>query len=157
MKCPYCFHEDSKVIDSRPADDGEKVRRRRECLKCAKRFTTYEVVETAPIMVIKKDRSREEFDRDKLLHGLIRACEKRHVPLKMLEDTVDAIQTEVLNTMDREVQSSMIGELAMKSLQQIDEVAYVRFASVYRQFKDVNSFMDELKLILQSKENKQNK
>ena len=152
MKCPYCFYFDSKVIDSRPTDEGARIRRRRECLKCLKRFTTYEVVETAPIMVVKKDRSREEFDRDKLLHSMLKACEKRTVPMKMLEDAAGAIQTELLGTMDREVQSSAIGNLVMKHLQEIDEVAYVRFASVYRQFRDISSFMDELKAMLSDKD-----
>lgn len=152
MKCPFCFHSESKVIDSRPTDEGEKIRRRRECLKCSKRFTTYEVVETTPIMVVKKDRSREAFDRGKLLAGMMRACEKRPVSLQTLEDVVDAIQTAIQNTLDREVQSTQIGELAMSRLKDIDEVAYVRFASVYRQFKDVNSFMDELKSILQDRD-----
>ena len=151
MKCPYCFHFDSKVIDSRPTDEGSRIRRRRECLKCLKRFTTYEVVETAPIMVVKKDGSREEFDRDKLLHSLLKACQKRTVTMKALEDAVDSIQTELLNTMDREVQSSVIGGLAMKHLQEIDEVAYVRFASVYRQFRDINTFMNELKALLDNR------
>lgn len=151
MKCPFCSHPDSKVIDSRPADEETKVRRRRECLECFKRFTTYEVVETTPIMVIKKDRSREAFDSDKLLRGMIRACEKRLVPLETVERAVDEIQAEILNTMDREVQSSEIGTLAMRKLKNIDEVAYVRFASVYRQFKDINSFMDELKSILETR------
>ncbi|MFV0401879.1 MAG: transcriptional regulator NrdR [Oscillospiraceae bacterium] len=151
MKCPFCSHPDSKVIDSRPADEETKVRRRRECLECFKRFTTYEVVETTPIMVIKKDRSREAFDADKLLRGMIRACEKRPVPLGTIERAVDEIQAEILNTMDREVQSSEIGTLAMRKLKNIDEVAYVRFASVYRQFKDINSFMDELKSILETR------
>jgi transcriptional repressor NrdR len=154
MKCPFCFHFDSKVIDSRPTDEGSRIRRRRECLKCLKRFTTYEVVETAPIMVVKKDRSREEFDRDKLLTSMLRACEKRTVPTKMLEDAVASIQTELLNTMDREVQSSVIGNLVMKHLQEIDEVAYVRFASVYRQFRDIGSFMDELKTMLNDRDAK---
>lgn len=157
MKCPYCFHVESKVIDSRPTDEGGKIRRRRECLKCQKRFTTYEVVETTPIMVIKKDRSREAFDRDKLLASLMRACEKRHATMQTLEKAVDSIQTAIQNTMDREIQSSQIGELAMKTLKGIDEVAYVRFASVYRQFKDINSFMDELKIILESKQQDDNK
>ena len=152
MKCPYCFYEDSKVIDSRPTDEGARVRRRRECLKCLKRFTTYEVVETAPIIVVKKDRSREEFEREKLLHSMLKACEKRTVPMQLLETAVNAIQMELLNTMDREVPSSEIGNLAMKHLQDIDEVAYVRFASVYRQFRDINSFMDELKGILESRD-----
>lgn len=151
VKCPFCSHPDSKVIDSRPADEETKVRRRRECLECFKRFTTYEVVETTPIMVIKKDRSREAFDSDKLLRGMIRACEKRPVPLGTIERAVDEIQAEILNTMDREVQSSEIGTLAMRKLKNIDEVAYVRFASVYRQFKDINSFMDELKSILETR------
>jgi len=152
MKCPYCFFGESKVIDSRPTDEGEKIRRRRECLQCHKRFTTYEVVETTPIMVVKKDKTREAFDRNKLLSGLMRACEKRPVPVQLLEQVVDSIQTEIQNSMDREVQSTQIGELAMAGLKDIDEVAYVRFASVYRQFKDINSFMDELKNILQSKQ-----
>lgn len=152
MKCPYCFHLESKVIDSRPTDEGEKIRRRRECLKCARRFTTYEIVETTPIMVVKKDKSREAFDRDKLLAGLMRACEKRQVSAQTLEDAVDFIQSSIQNTLDREVQSAQIGELAMECLKSIDEVAYVRFASVYRQFKDINSFMDELKAILQTKD-----
>ena len=154
MKCPYCFYFDSKVIDSRPTDEGSRIRRRRECLKCLKRFTTYEVVETAPIMVVKKDRSREEFNRDKLLGSMLKACEKRTVPMKMLEDAVSSIQTELLNTMDREVQSSVIGNLVMKQLQGIDEVAYVRFASVYRQFRDISSFMDELKSMLSDRDAK---
>ena len=151
MKCPFCFFPDSKVIDSRPTDEGEKIRRRRECLSCAKRFTTYEVIETTPIMVIKKDKSREPFNRDKLLDGLIRACGNRPVPMQTLEDTVDKIGTAIQNTMDREVHSSRIGELAMEHLKDIDEVSYIRFASVYRQFKDINSFMEELKTILESK------
>lgn len=156
MKCPYCFHLESKVIDSRPTDEGGKIRRRRECLACAKRFTTYEAVETTPIMVIKKDKSREAFDRDKLMAGMMRACEKRQVSVQTLEKAVDAIQTAIQNTMDREIQSAQIGELAMKNLKEIDEVAYVRFASVYRQFKDINSFMDELKIILETKHKKEN-
>jgi len=152
MKCPYCFHTDSKVIDSRPTDEGEKIRRRRECINCQKRFTTYEVVETTPIMVVKKDKSREAFDRDKLLGGLMRACDKRQVSISTLEAVVDEIQTSIQNSLDREVQSSRVGELAMEHLKVIDEVAYVRFASVYRQFKDVNSFLEELKYLLDSKE-----
>lgn len=152
MKCPYCFHTESKVIDSRPADEGEKIRRRRECLACKKRFTTYEVVETTPLMVIKKDGSREAFDRDKLLAGMMRACEKRPVSMQTLEMAVDEIQSTVQNTLDREVPSTKIGEYAMEQLKAIDEVAYVRFASVYRQFKDINSFMEELKTILEHKD-----
>ena len=152
MKCPFCFYDESKVIDSRPTDEGEKIRRRRECLQCQKRFTTYEIIETTPIMVVKRDKLREAFDRDKLLRGLMRACEKRPVSVQTLEKVVDSIQTEIQNTMDREIQSTQIGELAMAGLKEIDEVAYVRFASVYRQFKDINSFMDELKNILQAKQ-----
>ena len=151
MKCPFCVYSESKVIDSRPTDEGAKIRRRRECLSCEKRFTTYEIIETAPIMVVKKDKSRQAFDRGKLLAGLVRACEKRPISLATLEEAIDAIQTSVLNTMDREVPSSRIGELTMARLKEIDEVAYVRFASVYREFKDVNSFMDELKDILESR------
>ena len=148
MKCPYCGETESKVIDSRPADDGERIRRRRECLGCGKRFTTYEVVETVPLMVIKKDRSREAFNREKLLNGLLRACEKRPVPYKTVEKVVDNIEQTLLISYEREVTSMRIGELAMAELKQIDDVAYVRFASVYRQFSDVNSFMDELKALL---------
>jgi len=151
LKCPFCVYSESKVIDSRPTDEGAKIRRRRECLSCEKRFTTYEIIETAPIMVVKKDKSRQAFDRGKLLAGLVRACEKRPISLATLEEAIDAIQTSVLNTMDREVPSSRIGELTMARLKEIDEVAYVRFASVYREFKDVNSFMDELKDILESR------
>ena len=151
MKCPFCFHAESKVIDSRPTDEGAKIRRRRECLGCEKRFTSYEIIETTPIMVVKKDKSREAFDRGKLLAGLMRACEKRPISVAELEKATDAIQTDILNTMDREVLSTHIGELSMEQLKAIDEVAYVRFASVYREFKDVNSFMDELKDILKSR------
>lgn len=154
MKCPYCGESESKVIDSRPADDGERIRRRRECLACQKRFTTYEVVETVPLMVVKKDHSREAFDRQKLLNGLMRACEKRPVGVDTLEKAVDEIEQTLLNTLNREVTSLEIGELAMAQLKKIDEVAYVRFASVYRQFSDINTFMDELKELLNSNKNK---
>ncbi len=150
MKCPYCGEVESKVIDSRPADDGERIRRRRECLSCQKRFTTYEIVETVPLMVVKKDGSREAFDRQKLLNGLMRACEKRPVSFDVLERAVDEIEQTLLNTMNREVTSLEIGEQAMQQLKNIDEVAYVRFASVYRQFSDINTFMDELKELLDS-------
>ncbi|MEG0768344.1 MAG: transcriptional regulator NrdR [Ruthenibacterium sp.] len=156
MKCPYCGEIESKVIDSRPADDGERIRRRRECLSCGKRFTTYEVVETVPLMVIKKDKSREAFDRQKLLNGLVRACEKRPVTYQQLETAVDNIEQALLNTYDREITSMHIGELAMQELKQIDEVAYVRFASVYRQFGDVNTFMDELKELLNKRTSSNN-
>ena len=145
MKCPYCGELESKVIDSRPTEDGEKIRRRRECLRCGKRFTTYEIVETVPLMVIKKDRSRQVFDRQKLLGGMLRACEKRPVSYEMLERAVDNIEQSLLNSYEREVTSIHIGELAMEELKKIDEVAYVRFASVYRQFSDLNTFMNELK------------
>lgn len=148
MKCPYCGELDSKVIDSRPTEDGEKIRRRRECLSCAKRFTTYEIVETVPLMVVKRDRSREAFDRQKLLGGMLRASEKREVSYQTLEAAVDRIEQTLLNSYEREVTSMHIGEFAMDELKKIDEVAYVRFASVYRQFSDINTFMDELKDML---------
>lgn len=151
MKCPYCGEIESKVIDSRPADDGERIRRRRECLGCGKRFTTYEIVETVPLMVIKKDKSREVFDRQKLLNGLLRACEKRPVSYQQLEQAVDNIEQTLLNSYEREISSIYIGELAMAELQKIDDVAYVRFASVYRQFSDINTFMSELKQLLENK------
>lgn len=148
MKCPYCGYSESKVIDSRPTDEGERLRRRRECLNCAKRFTTYEVIETVPVVVVKKDKSREAFDRNKLLNGLLRACEKRPVPLETLERIVDEIETLLQNSLDREVPSTLIGTYAMDKLKKVDEVAYVRFASVYREFKDINTFMDELNKIM---------
>ncbi len=147
MKCPYCGYSESKVIDSRPTDEGERIRRRRECLNCAKRFTTYEVIETVPVVVVKKDKSREAFDRNKLLNGLLRACEKRPVPLETLERIVDEIETLLQNSLDREVPSTLIGTYAMDKLKKVDEVAFVRFASVYREFKDINTFMDELNKI----------
>lgn len=144
MKCPYCGDTESKVIDSRPTDDGERIRRRRECLVCAKRFTTYEIVETVPLMVVKKDKSRQAFDRQKLLNGMVRACEKRPVSYQMLEGAVDNIEQALLSSYEREITSLYIGELAMQELKKIDEVAYVRFASVYRQFSDIDTFMEEL-------------
>lgn len=147
MKCPYCGYSESKVIDSRPTDEGERIRRRRECLNCTKRFTTYEVIETVPVVVVKKDKSREAFDRNKLLNGLLRACEKRPVPLETLERIVDEIETLLQNSLDREVPSTLIGTYAMDKFKKVDEVAYVRFASVYREFKDINTFMDELNKI----------
>lgn len=149
MKCPFCSYEESKVIDSRPTDEGERIRRRRECLKCGKRFTTYEMIESLPIIVIKKDSSREPFNREKLLNGMIRACEKRQVSLETLENAIDDIEQTIQNSMDREVSSDKIGELVMEKLKGIDEVAYVRFASVYRQFKDINTFMNELNKLLE--------
>ena len=151
MKCPYCGYSESKVIDSRPTDEGERIRRRRECLNCAKRFTTYEVIETVPVVVVKKDKSREAFDRNKLLNGLLRACEKRPVSYEQLDAAVSRIEQVLLNSYDREVTSVYIGNLAMEQLKKMDDVAYVRFASVYRQFSDVNTFMDELKDMLDSR------
>ncbi|MCI9272398.1 MAG: transcriptional regulator NrdR [Clostridiales bacterium] len=151
MKCPYCSFEESKVIDSRPTDEGERIRRRRECLGCGKRFTTYEVIETVPIVVIKKDKSREAFDRNKLLNGLLRACANRPVSVDTLEKLVDDIETKLQNSLDREVTSNLIGEYAMDLLKGVDEVAYVRFASVYRQFKDINTFMEELNKLLEGR------
>lgn len=151
MKCPFCTFEESKVIDSRPTDEGERIRRRRECIKCGKRFTTYEIIESVPIFVIKKDKSREAFDRNKLLGGMMRACEKRQVTIETLEKAVDEIEANLQNSLDREVTSIHIGELAMDKLKDIDEVAYVRFASVYRHFKDINAFMDELSTLLKTK------
>lgn len=149
MRCPFCAHTESKVIDSRPADDGERIRRRRECLKCQKRFTTYEAVETIPLMVLKKDGSIQTYYRDKLLNSMLRACEKRQVSITQLEAAVNEIEAELQNSLEREIPTSRIGELAMEKLRSIDEAAYVRFASVYRQFKDINSFMDELKRLME--------
>lgn len=151
MKCPFCGYEESKVIDSRPTDEGERIRRRRECLQCAKRFTTYEIIESVPVVVVKKDKSRESFNRDKLLNGMLRACEKRPVSLETLERAVDEIEAGLQNSLDREVTSIRVGECAMEKLKAIDEVAYVRFASVYRQFKDINTFMEELNKLLSEK------
>ena len=154
MKCPYCGFEESKVIDSRPADEGERIRRRRECLKCGKRFTTHEVIETVPIVVVKRDKSREVFDRAKLTAGILRACEKRPVSIAEMEKIVDDIERGLNNTMEKEVDSKLIGELVMEKLKDIDEVAYVRFASVYRQFTDVNTFVKEVESLLNNKKNR---
>ena len=151
MKCPYCGEIDSKVIDSRPADDGERIRRRRECLVCQKRFTTYEIVETVPLMVVKKDKSREAFNRQKLLNGMMRACEKRPVSLAELERIADEIEQELQNSMEREIRTEDVGEKVMDRLRKVDQVAYVRFASVYRQFKDLDTFMAELNKLLAEK------
>lgn len=148
MKCPFCSFDESKVIDSRPTDEGERIRRRRECISCGKRFTTYEIIENVPIVVVKKDKSRQVFDRDKLFSGIMRACEKRPVSVEVIERAIDEIEAELQNSLDREVTSVRIGELVMDKLKDIDEVAYVRFASVYRQFKDINTFMSELKKLL---------
>jgi transcriptional repressor NrdR len=151
MKCPYCGDEESKVVDSRHSEDGMSIRRRRECLNCGKRFTTYETVESLPIVVVKKDGRRQTFDRNKVLNGMVRACEKRPVPLASLEAAVSEIEQIVQNSLEREVNSDYIGELVMERLKPLDEVSYVRFASVYRQFKDINSFMNELNKILAEK------
>ncbi len=144
MKCPFCLYPESKVIDSRPADDGQRIRRRRECIQCAKRFTTYESIESQPVIIIKRDKSRQVFDRNKLLSGMLRACEKRPVALETLEHAIDEIESQLQNSLEREVTSAMIGEMALEKMKDIDEIAYVRFASVYHDFKDIQSFLDEL-------------
>jgi len=148
MNCPFCEYHETKVIDTRPTDEGQKIRRRRECISCKKRFTTYEKVENIQLMVIKKDKTRESFDRNKIVNGIIKSCEKRSVPLKKIEEIADKIEKTILNDMENEISSYKIGELVMKELKEIDDVAYVRFASVYREFKDINTFMDELKKML---------
>ena len=153
MKCPYCNYNESKVIDSRPADEGTTIRRRRECLACQKRFTTYEVMEHLPLVVIKRDGSRQSFDKNKVLNGMLRSCEKRPVPLADLEKISDEIEQELQTSFEREINTSEIGEMVMARLKELDEVAYVRFASVYRQFKDINTFMDELAKLLGDKKN----
>ncbi|MDO4846198.1 MAG: transcriptional regulator NrdR [Oscillospiraceae bacterium] len=151
MKCPFCGFEESKVVDSRHSEDGGSIRRRRECLSCQKRFTTYETVESLPIVVVKRDNSRQPFDRNKILNGMLRACEKRPVSLTSLEKAVDEIEQTVQNSLDREVSAEQIGEMVMEKLRELDEVAYVRFASVYRQFRDINTFMEELTKLLKEK------
>ncbi len=151
MNCPFCGCPDSKVLDSRPVEEGGSIRRRRECLECAKRFTTYERIEAVPLVVVKKDGRREMFDRGKLLAGIIKACEKRSIPTSQLEKAVDDIEREVVNNMEREVSSEEIGEQVMSKLKSLDEVAYVRFASVYRQFKDIHTFLQELESLLTKK------
>ena len=153
MRCPFCGFEESKVIDSRPTDEGERIRRRRECIKCAKRFTTYEIIESVPIVVVKKDKTREVFDRQKLIKGMLTACEKRPVSMETIEKAVSEIESTLQNSLDREVTSVHVGELVMEQLKEIDQVAYVRFASVYREFKDINTFMEELSKLLLDKEN----
>ena len=151
MRCPYCGYRESKVVDSRPAEEGTSIRRRRECLSCEKRFTTYETMESLPMVVIKKDGSRQSFERGKVLGGMIRACEKRPVPLADLERLADEIEQNLQNALEREVNTAVIGEQVMEKLKGVDEVAYVRFASVYRQFKDINTFMSELTNLLEEK------
>ncbi|MBV4418702.1 transcriptional regulator NrdR [Clostridium tyrobutyricum] len=148
MKCPYCGYTDSKVIDSRSTEDSRAIRRRRECLGCKKRYTTYEKIEDLPILVIKKNMDREYFDRNKILNGLIKACQKRPVSRKQLEGIADDIEKKINNKMITEISSTDIGELIMRSLKEIDEVSYVRFASVYRQFKDINTFMEEIRKLI---------
>ena len=148
MKCPFCNHENTRVIDSRPAEDNNSIRRRRVCDECGKRFTTYEKVETIPLIIIKKDNNRETYDRTKIEAGILRACHKRPVSAAQITQLVDAVETEIVNREEREISSNVIGELIMNKLKDMDPVAYVRFASVYRQFRDVNTFMDELKKIL---------
>ena len=154
MKCPFCGFEESKVIDSRPTDEGERIRRRRECIKCTKRFTTYEIIESVPIVVVKKDKTREVFDRQKLIKGMLTACEKRPVSMETIERAVSEIESTLQNSLDREVTSVHVGELVMEQLKEIDQVAYVRFASVYRQFRDINTFMQELNKLLEKETNK---
>jgi len=152
MNCPFCNNSETKVIDSRPTDEGSSIRRRRECLDCKRRFTTYEKIEEIPLVVVKKDMSRESFNRDKIRNGIIKACEKRPVSLQTIEHIVDELEKELQSSLEKEIDSVHIGELVMQYLKDTDEVAYVRFASVYRQFKDINTFMDELKKILNEKD-----
>ncbi|MGM0378221.1 MAG: transcriptional regulator NrdR [Bacillota bacterium] len=149
MHCPFCDHQKSKVIDTRPTEDGYVTRRRRECFSCQKRFTTYEKVEKMPIRVIKRDGTRESYDRNKMIDGIIIACEKRPISLKQIENMVDEIEKDLYNVMDNEIQSTFIGKKVMEKLKVLDEVAYVRFASVYRQFKDINTFYEELNKLIQ--------
>lgn len=148
MKCPFCGYEESKVVDSRPTEESASIRRRRECLSCQKRFTTYETIESVPLVIIKKDGSRQAFNKGKLLNGMVKACEKRPVPLATLENAVAEIEQQLLNSLEKEVSSTVVGEYVMEKLKKIDEVAYVRFASVYRQFADVESFFNELQKLM---------
>ena len=151
MKCPFCGFLESKVIDSRPAEEGSTIRRRRECLACQKRFTTYEIIEHLPLVVVKRDGSRQTFDRVKLINGMVRACEKRPVSLAQLEKIADEIEQELQSALEREISTFDIGEIVMRRIKEVDEVAYVRFASVYRSFKDINTFMEELTKLLSDK------
>ena len=148
MKCPYCAYTESKVIDSRPAEEGTTIRRRRECLACGRRFTTYEIMERLPLLVVKRDGSRQSFDRMKLIGGMVKACEKRPVRVDEIEHIADEIEQELQSSLEREVASDQIGEMVMERLKSLDQVAYVRFASVYRQFKDINTFLEELNKLL---------
>ena len=149
MKCPFCGQDSTRVVDSRPADDNASIRRRRLCDECGRRFTTYEKVETIPLIVIKKDRTREQYDRSKIEAGVLRACYKRPIPVQKINDLIDEVETEIFNREEREIESKVIGEIVMDRLKDLEAVAYVRFASVYREFKDVNTFMEELKKILE--------
>lgn len=151
MKCPFCAYEDSKVVDTRPTEDNT-IRRRRECLKCKGRFTTYEKIESSPIMVIKKDGTRQAFDRDKIIHGMIKSCEKRPVSREKIENASDRIEKNIQNSMKKEIYSKDVGEMVMEELKKLDEVSYVRFASVYREFKDLQTFVDELEKIINKNE-----
>lgn len=151
MKCPFCGYAESKVIDSRPAEEGSTIRRRRECLACGKRFTTYETIERMPLVVVKRDGSRQSFDRVKVINGIVRACEKRPIALSEQEAIADSIESELQGALEREISTAEIGEMVMARLKDLDEVAYVRFASVYRQFKDINTFMEELTKLLGDK------
>ena len=151
MKCPFCGFLESKVIDSRPADESTSIRRRRECLACKKRFTTYGTIESLPLVVIKRDGSRQTFDKAKLINGMVRACDKRKIPLPVLEQIADEIEQELQGALDREVTTEEVGEMVMRRLKNVDEVAYVRFASVYRQFKDIDTFMQELTKLLNNR------
>lgn len=154
MRCPFCGCIESRVIDSRATEDGNSIRRRRECLECMRRFTTYEMIEQSPLMIIKKDGRRVIFDQNKLLNGIIKACEKRYIPIGKIEALAEMVERDIRNTMEREISTSQIGEIVMKRLKELDQVAYVRFASVYRQFADVNNFMDELQLLMKNKNDK---
>lgn len=151
MKCPFCSHHESKVVDSRPTDEGQAIRRRRECIVCTKRFTTYEKIDEIPLIVVKKNGNREPYDKNKILNGVIKSCEKRPVSLQDIEKLVDGIEKQLYNTMEREITTEFIGNLVIDKIKELDEVAYVRFASVYREFKDINTFMDEVKKILGEK------
>ncbi len=151
MKCPFCGFLESKVIDSRPADESTSIRRRRECLACKKRFTTYETIESLPLVVMKRDGSRQTFDKAKLINGMVRACDKRKIPLPVLEQIADEIEQELQGALDREVTTEEVGEMVMRRLKNVDEVAYLRFASVYRQFKDIDTFMQELTKLLNNR------
>ena len=157
MKCPFCGMDNTQVIDSRPADDNSSIRRRRQCDECGKRFTTYEKVEIIPLTVIKKDRSREPYDRSKIMAGVLRACHKRPIPVEKIEETVNKIENDIFNLEYKEIESKVIGEIVMERLKSLEQVAYVRFASVYREFKDVNTFMNELKKMLDSSNDTQDK